>query len=733
MKDMEPLMDALGSNCNNAGWQHWLTDAKYAHVGQNEGDRIACKFMTIALYFLKGWSQTGKIPYDEKENDMKLKGYMRCAVVHMFTDILFESVCRSKWGTFYAWYSVDGMMKDGGITRSAGTQKCAMDRLMDITRGNWSMSEEIKERLRNNDRLKSMIAGERMKAACQKKIRKEQTKENRPLDEQEQTNQERWEINVKEKLNKRMKKVLNKVERARSGKGQHDTDETDSDEEETLSETDEADEKDMEIEDGKYTNSNNTNMNTHTHGTNKKSKEKNEKSDGAISTPVVPPKKPDAPQADAAPKTSTTTQTPGHGQGSGDKSKDVPEGHTEDAGQDTEKDSWSKDGAGAQSTEAPASAPSESTPTAPSRESGAKGTTGASGSPAQDGETGPSGPAGKHGEPGNSGGGSVIDGGNDEPPPLNPPKPKPPTTSPTQSGSSGSFSDADLADGVPGGAGKGGGDGTGTVSTGDFSGLDLHTPGAAGTGNPGGSHALWTPSDGLNGQPAQSGPLPGPEDKIPGETTDGSGPYPPDLTGVVLTATTPILLFVASVIVAVLGYSLWKASTLGTSWGNLTSHYDTTDVISTLSLSDGPDSAKLDPLNFYDDHATGSPVKNSLFDDMHRNLKFKVKVKKPQHKKKTMQDITAGSSCRRSFKKWTRCKMGRRAWMKVIVVFSVLYTFFISPVAQAIYTSFFGLSPFISAAFMGSFGPLILIVIIYLFVLVRFCRSKTGKCVLDKI
>ncbi|KJP85438.1 hypothetical protein AK88_04941 [Plasmodium fragile] len=49
----------------------------------------------------------------------------------------------------------------------------------------------------------------------------------------------------------------------------------------------------------------------------------------------------------------------------------------------------------------------------------------------------------------------VVDGGNDDPPPLNPPKPKP-NPNPNQSGSSGSFSDADLANGVSGGNGQAG-------------------------------------------------------------------------------------------------------------------------------------------------------------------------------------------------------------------------------------------------------------------------------------
>uniref|UniRef100_A0A2K5L4N7 CD99 molecule (Xg blood group) n=1 Tax=Cercocebus atys TaxID=9531 RepID=A0A2K5L4N7_CERAT len=58
-------------------------------------------------------------------------------------------------------------------------------------------------------------------------------------------------------------------------------------------------------------------------------------------------------------------------------------------------------------------------------------------------------------------GDAVADGGNDDPPPPNPPKPKP-NPNPNQAGSSGSFSDADLVDGVSGGEGKGGSDGGGS-------------------------------------------------------------------------------------------------------------------------------------------------------------------------------------------------------------------------------------------------------------------------------
>ncbi|KJP84996.1 hypothetical protein AK88_05366, partial [Plasmodium fragile] len=266
MDRMEALMDALGSNCDNAGWQHWLTHAKHAHVGHNEGDRIACRLMTLASYFLEGWSHTARLDDDDNTNNMKLKGYMRCAVVHMFSEILNESECRSKWGTFYGWYSVQGMMTEGGITKSAGMPQCEMYRLLDITRGNWSMSQEIKERLRNNDGLQSMLERHQEKSTCHNTIRKEKKKKSTPLDANRQTDKASGNIEVQETLKRELKRVLKKVEREISVKGANDPDEKDSDGEETLSEDDEADEPNKEIAGGKYTNSNNTNTNTQTPG-----------------------------------------------------------------------------------------------------------------------------------------------------------------------------------------------------------------------------------------------------------------------------------------------------------------------------------------------------------------------------------------------------------------------------------------------------------------------------------
>ncbi|KJP85165.1 hypothetical protein AK88_05208 [Plasmodium fragile] len=117
------------------------------------------------------------------------------------------------------------------------------------------------------------------------------------------------------------------------------------------------------------------------------------------------------------------------------------------------------------------------------------------------------GPAPPDGKPIDSGalGATVVSGGNDDPPPLNPPKPKPASDNPDQAGASGSGgggagepSSGGGADGVSGGEGKGGaaggapggggerGGSTGPSSTGHQTPASS-TPGSTDTVNPGSS------------------------------------------------------------------------------------------------------------------------------------------------------------------------------------------------------------------------------------------------------
>ncbi|KJP84929.1 hypothetical protein AK88_05438 [Plasmodium fragile] len=377
--------------------------------------------------------------------------------------------------------------------------------------------------------------------------------------------------------------------------------------------------------------------------------------------------------------------------------------------------------------------------------------------------------------------GKAIDVGNDDPPPLNPPKPKP-NPNPDQSGSSspsgssgglgGSVQDdgssrgsplpvpskkdvpneydkeicgLGLFDNVPAkctnsdtsatrDSAKDGPGINGTISATVEAGPTDPLVTKEDSSSPSGTITDLKLDPSVNVMAAGghfgTGPTPGPKGNPPHNVEHG-GPFFPDLTGTVLTATTPILFFLTSVTVALLGYSLWKASTLGTSSGNGTSQFDTTDVITTVSLSDATDVGKRGQRNFYDSRATGRPT-TTVFDDMRKKFKPRIRVKNPRTIKSKPQVGTAKNKLKECCQKLKRCKMGRRAWLGLVVVATVLYPVLHSLVESSMIELFGTGTSAVGGTIAISVVP-ILIPIIYCCVLVCFLRSKTGKCLLDKI
>ncbi|KJP85184.1 hypothetical protein AK88_05178 [Plasmodium fragile] len=236
------------------------------------------------------------------------------------------------------------------------------------------------------------------------------------------------------------------------------------------------------------------------------------------------------------------------------------------------------------------------------------------------------------------------------------------------------------------------------------------------------------------GKPTNPGSMD--KDNIRPRNPSLSGPDGPDLTADVLTATTPVLFFLSVVTVALLGYSLWKASTIGTSSTNGASHIDTIDGTTvgtpTVSLRDATDVWTRGTRNCYDGRATGSPVKNTVFDDMRRKFKPKVHVKNPVPVKKKPQGATAQNKLKECCQKLKRFKMGRTAWSILIVLSTLLYSFFMSIIHSSMLSSLSSLTDLLLSLTAFSGIP-ILCIIMYLCVLLCFCRSKTGKCLLDKI
>ncbi|KJP89167.1 hypothetical protein AK88_01253 [Plasmodium fragile] len=147
------------------------------------------------------------------------------------------------------------------------------------------------------------------------------------------------------------------------------------------------------------------------------------------------------------------------------------------------------------------------------------------------------------------------DGENAGLPPLNPPKPKPNPDQTDSSSGSGPISTG----GEPGAGGGGVGGGSGGGGGGSGS-AEKDACLSSNSGSSSGASVLLIDipryADGTGGH-FGTGPTPGPRGQAPQNGQD-NGPFLPDLTGTVLTATTPILFFLTAVTVALLGYSLWK-------------------------------------------------------------------------------------------------------------------------------------------------------------------------------
>ncbi|KJP86036.1 hypothetical protein AK88_04293, partial [Plasmodium fragile] len=144
--------------------------------------------------------------------------------------------------------------------------------------------------------------------------------------------------------------------------------------------------------------------------------------------------------------------------------------------------------------------------------------------------------------------------------------------------------------------------------------------------------------------------------------------------------------FLVKLSISILVLCLWQiadgASTVGTSSGNGTSQYGTENAATvgatTVTLSDATDVGTRGQHNVYGGRVTGSPVKNTVFDDMRRKLKSKVHVKNPGPAKRKPHGGTAQNKLKECCQKLKRCKMGRRAWSILIVISTVLYAFFMT-------------------------------------------------------
>ncbi|KJP85748.1 hypothetical protein AK88_04618 [Plasmodium fragile] len=612
MVDMD--MEALGSNCANVYYKHPQDPNGVERLVTRAGDRIMCKLMSGALFFLYQSNATAKIQGIDHTNDETLREYVRCAILNMFAKFLKQSACDGKWGLWYAWYTVEREMDEsmGGVMKRVN---CANEVYQNIQAAGWSMEQKIATWLSTDHKLKDRLGKAGVSNICKWELDKDGHIKGRKGTAHVDNTTHMIATNVTKPLTEGIKEILVDIKKevketiqrglhtqqapgvqgvqtpspSPPGRSDHGSGES-SGSAPAISGANEPATTPSKVPTGAGGAS----------AAKPAPKGTGTQGPGAGQQPPSPP--PQQPEntstsntGAAAPDTGTGSTTPDKGKEGVLCNEDKDESSIRGPKPTVQADpiDYNLRGHGSvtmvivtpelpkkcpgngsetkvDSTESATKAKGPQPPPQKSdisvqdntREKGASVSTKQENKPVddtgKDGSTDPAStsPEEKSGHSANPAGGETGSTAHDT----------------DGLGSVHNSSNLWAIGSVPSGDNKADGKGGGPP------GLEEYGSGIKCNDNPsdkrcdpqfsitfkpdatslGGGYGTWTPRDGLNGQPAQSGNVPGPQDKIPGETTDGSGPYPPDLTADILTATTPVLFFLASVIVALLGYSLWK-------------------------------------------------------------------------------------------------------------------------------------------------------------------------------
>ncbi|KJP84716.1 hypothetical protein AK88_05652 [Plasmodium fragile] len=250
----------LGANCDNVGWFHPKSGGDTRHVGYTVGDKVICKLMATALWFLTDWTHVQTTEDTSNLNNVKFKEYVKCAIVTMFASILEQSACGGTWAIYNAWTVMNKMWADG-IPGLSIEGECKELLGIDLRTGQWSMKDKIKDWLRQDKGLKQKISGAALANKCRKVVGQGDKAGEKGTTAQlgEVPGQEEAEVmkTLQERTTKIVKLVRKKFRGRISGATGNSLDQTAEDSEEDDEDDEDDDEEDAEDDaDGK--NSTNT-------------------------------------------------------------------------------------------------------------------------------------------------------------------------------------------------------------------------------------------------------------------------------------------------------------------------------------------------------------------------------------------------------------------------------------------------------------------------------------------
>ncbi|KJP85428.1 hypothetical protein AK88_04931 [Plasmodium fragile] len=156
-------LDSYAANCLNAGYSSLRREGTF--VAQKLADRIMCTLMSRALFFMNRWRPGSASAEETDPMNEPLKEHIRCAIVNIFMYILLESPCRSEMGIDNAWYTMK-QMEQGSGGRLISQGKCAQGKFENIKIQEFDMETTINTWLQKNKNLTETIGGKGIQSTC---------------------------------------------------------------------------------------------------------------------------------------------------------------------------------------------------------------------------------------------------------------------------------------------------------------------------------------------------------------------------------------------------------------------------------------------------------------------------------------------------------------------------------------------------------------------------------------
>ncbi|KJP84792.1 hypothetical protein AK88_05577 [Plasmodium fragile] len=160
--------------CDNTGWEHPDYQDGHVYVPSNVGHKIICVLMVGALYYMNGWTAQERDRQKEDDINESIRQHLRCIIAHMFSEVLNESVCKSEWGTVYAWTIMDKTGQPGGVSGGFiqnGT--CGRELFARLKIRKLELNEHVSKWLKGNSKLQHAIQKIKGHKLCTTPWRKE--------------------------------------------------------------------------------------------------------------------------------------------------------------------------------------------------------------------------------------------------------------------------------------------------------------------------------------------------------------------------------------------------------------------------------------------------------------------------------------------------------------------------------------------------------------------------------